>query len=107
MPKGTRAPTSALTQEISRVLSQRMVELGTTKMAVARATGISRTMVIDILSGKKHVTLDDLDKLCNYLCLDLEFLVRNAEIATAERELPQPFLEDFVRDSQKIHGIIR
>ncbi len=91
MPKGTHAPTSALTREISRVLSECLDSLGATKKGAARDTGISRTMIVDMLAGNKHWTIDYLDKMCAYLSLDLEKVIRDAEYATKGRELPQPF----------------
>lgn len=91
MPKGTHAPTSALSREISRVLSERLDSLGATKKGAARDTGISRTMIVDMLAGNKHWTIDYLDKMCAYLSLDLEKVIRDAENATKDRELPQPF----------------
>lgn len=91
MPKGTHAPTSALSREISRVLSESLDSLGATKKGAARDTGISRTMIVDMLSGKKHWTIDYLDKMCAYLSLDLEQVIRDAENSTKGRELPKPY----------------
>lgn len=91
MPKGTHAPTSALSREISRVLSESLDSLGATKKGAARDTGISRTMIVDMLSGKKHWTIDYLDKMCAYLSLDLEQVIRDAENSTKGRERPKPY----------------
>jgi hypothetical protein len=91
MPKGTHAPTSELSREISRVLSETLDSIGATKKGASRDTGISRTMIFDMLSGNKHWTIDYLDKMCAYLGLDLETVIKNAEKATEGRELPQPF----------------
>lgn len=91
MPKGTHAPTSELSREISRVLSERLDTIGATKKGAARDTGISRTMIVDMLAGNKHWTIDYLDKMCAYLSLDLETVIRDAEAKTVGRELPAPF----------------
>jgi hypothetical protein len=48
-------------------------------------------MIVDMLAGNKHWTIDYLDKMCAYLSLDLEKVIRDAENATKDRELPQPF----------------
>ena len=48
-------------------------------------------MIVDMLAGHKHWTIDYLDKMCAYLELNLEEVIRNAEKATDGRELPKPF----------------
>lgn len=91
MATGTKGDPSGLTQEIARLLTQRINDFGLSKMGVAKNVGISRPMLVKMLDGTKHWDIDQLDRVCSYLDLHIGDLLDRADRATAKRTRPSTF----------------
>ena len=85
MAGGKKAPPGALSHEMAAILRGKMGHDKITAQALADAVGMSRTQVSGVLSAKKHVDVEQLDRICFSLGLELEEVLAEADHAAADR----------------------
>lgn len=90
MPRGTRNPPGPLSREINAVIRSAIARrLGVKQGDVARAVGISASQFSSILTDQKHFDIDQLDKVCLELGLELHVVIYQASMATSSRHAEQ------------------
>ena len=85
MAGGKKAPPGTLSHEMAAILRGKMGHDKITAQAVADAVGMSRAQVSGVLNGKKHVDVEQLDRICFSLGLTLEKVLREADKAASDR----------------------
>lgn len=85
MPKGTNTAPGPLTEAIADIINARMGELRTNKSRVAAATGIPRTSLGHIIAGTAVYDVEQLDKVCQALGLEIEDVLKRGADRTQHR----------------------
>ena len=79
MAKGKNSEPGPLTEAIAEVIRAQVGVLRTNKSRVADATGIARTTLGGIIDGTTVYDLEQLDKVCMALGLEIEDVLAKAE----------------------------
>lgn len=75
---------SDVLMHVSGNLKKRRAELGISQTALAKASGISRRMIVAVEHGEANISLSSLDKLASALSVDFVELVRDPNRTTRE-----------------------
>ena len=87
MPTGAKPEVGAFTREVGALLRARIARLGLTQAETAEASGISSSQFSKMLKGTRNIDLDQLDKICYYLGLDMIDVIPEADRETEARFL--------------------
>lgn len=87
MPSGTKRAPEALALEISARLREHMARRKISKSALAGAVGISEPQVNKMINGRKDFDIEDLDRICWALGLDLREVINAADEASTSRHI--------------------
>lgn len=85
MAKGRNSEPGPITQAIADIINARMGYLRTNKARVAEATGIPRTTLGYIIDGTNVYDIEQLDKVCQALDVEIEDVLEAAAAKTAHR----------------------
>jgi DNA-binding Xre family transcriptional regulator len=85
MAKGKNSAPGPLTEAIAEVIRARIGVLRTNKSKVAEATGIARTTLGGIIDGTTVYDLEQLDKVCMALGVQIEDVIKDAEAIAAKK----------------------
>jgi len=72
-------------QEIAAQLRARKARITVTNAAIADAAGMSGPQVSKVFTGKKHVDVEQLDRICIFLGLNIADVIAKAEKLSARR----------------------
>ena len=87
MPRGKKPATAAFTKAIAETLRIQKTARRTTNEKIGDATGISPSQVSNYLNGRKAPDIEELDRLCTFLALDLiEDVIAPADLLTNARK---------------------
>lgn len=86
MPAGSKPPPGALTQEIAATLRALIARRGLKHGDVARAAVLKPQTFSAIINARKQVDLEQLDRICWALGLDVADVIKKAEKATNHRQ---------------------
>ena len=84
MAKGKNSAPGPLTDAIAEVIRARIGVLRTNKSRVAEATGIPRTTLGGIVDGTTVYDIEQLDKVCMALGVEIEDVLAKAEKIAAK-----------------------
>ena len=84
MPRKARPAVGPLTQSAAAILRGELASRQITRTFLADATGISTSQISDILLAHKHVSLDDLGRICGALNLSLVEFVAQAQMRSSD-----------------------
>jgi len=79
MAKGKNSAPGPLTKAIAEVIWLRISELRTNKSRVSEATGIARTTLGGIIDGTTVYDIEQLDRVCMALGVQIENVLADAE----------------------------
>ena len=85
MPARAKEAPGPLTQEVAAILRAELGRLGRSQDELARAVDISQSQLSKMLRAERHIDLDQLDRLCHALHLDLARVVHEASRLTEIR----------------------
>lgn len=85
MAKGTNTAPGPITAAIADIINERMGRLRTNKSRVAAATGIPRTTLGYIIDGTHVYDIEQLDKVCMALGVEIEDVLEKASKKTQSR----------------------
>jgi DNA-binding Xre family transcriptional regulator len=85
MAKGKNSDPGPLTEAIADIIRARMAILRTNKARVAEATGIPRTTLGYIIDGSRVYDIEQLDKVCQSLDIEIEDVLEGAANKSAHR----------------------
>lgn len=85
MAKGTNSAPGPLTLAIADIIHERMAELRTNKSKVAEASGVPRTTLGPMVDGTSVFDVEQLDKVCQALGIDIEDVQKKAADKTSHR----------------------
>ncbi|MEA9983698.1 helix-turn-helix transcriptional regulator [Subtercola sp. RTI3] len=78
MPRGRNRQTGELTTAVAAILSDAFLDLFITQTQFGVLTGISQSMVSLFFRGERSPDLDQLDRMCKALGLDVSLVVSQA-----------------------------
>lgn len=84
MAKGKNSAPGPLTKAIAEVVWARVSELRTNKSRLSEATGIPRTTLGGIVDGTTVYDIEQLDKVCMALGVQIEDVLEKAEAIAAK-----------------------
>lgn len=76
---------TALTREIAAIIRERQGRLEKTNADLATGVGIGESLMGLILKGEKQIDIEQLDRMCIYLGLDLVDVIQRADESTSAR----------------------
>jgi len=85
MAKGTNSAPGPLTAAIADIIYARMTELRTNKSRIAAASGIPRTTLAHMIDGTSVYDIEQLDKVCQALGIEIEDVQKKAAEKTQHR----------------------
>lgn len=85
MPAGKKSDPGPLSIEIAAIINAEMGRHRLTRTAVAKAAGISRAQLGQILAAKKHVDVEQLDAICWVVGRTLRDVAAEADLASSYR----------------------
>jgi DNA-binding Xre family transcriptional regulator len=98
MPAGAKTPPGPFSQELAAILRAQMARKQLWQAQVAVAAGMSQGQLSAVLNGKKHIDMEQLDRLCYVLGLKLVEVLREADEASkwrlTEAGQPTPLVSD-------------
>jgi len=81
MPSGTRRPPGPLSRAIANILSDALGDAGIGQTELGEVVGISQSQLSKLLRAERALTIDELDRLCTALALDLIDVITRADSA--------------------------
>lgn len=76
-----RGEPGPLTKRAAVILRMRLAELRWTQEHLASRSGVSQSHLSQILAGNRHIYIDQLDRMCEAMELDLSDVIGAAESA--------------------------
>lgn len=88
MTARARGETGRLTREVAAILRARLARLDWTQTELAARSGVSQSHLSQILKGRRHIYIDQLESICEALGLDVAEVIGDAwKIAEPRRGL--------------------
>lgn len=85
MPKAPKRAIGPLQAEIAADLRAHVARRQIIQSSLAEAANISQAQMSELLAGKKHMDIEQLDRICFAMDLKLRDVIERAEKATASR----------------------
>lgn len=85
MPGASKPATGDITQEIASTLRAQLARKNASKVALAKAIGISDSQMGKLLNGHKQFDVEQLDAICWALGLNLREVISEADEKTTLR----------------------
>ena len=85
MAAGSKPAPGPLSEAIAEILRGQQARKKTTAQAISKAVGMSPAQLSGVLNGQKHVDVEQLDRICFALSLDMEAVLREADEMSAGR----------------------
>lgn len=85
MAAGTKPPPGPLSEAIAEILRGQLARKKLTLTAIGAAVEMSRAQVSAVFNAVKHVDVEQLDRICYALSLDMEEVLREADQMAAGR----------------------
>lgn len=85
MAAGSKPTPGPLSEAIAEILRGQQARKKLTAAAIARAVGMSPAQISGVFNAQKHVDVEQLDRICFTLSLDMEEVLREADQIAAGR----------------------
>lgn len=85
MPTGKSQLPGPISTEVAEIISTAIADAGKSQAEVSRAASMSSAQLSRVLSGKKIFTLEEFDRVCMALGLDLVKVIGDADDASRAR----------------------
>lgn len=93
----------AITREIARVIKGRMSSYNVTQIEMAQIVGVDQSQLSKMIRGMRQITIDQLDRMCHMLDLDIVKVVQDAHEFVEERDwADEPWIYPFVLDGERV-----
>lgn len=87
MAAGTKPEPGALSEALAGILRAQIARKRLLQSEVAAAAGMSQAQLSGVLNAKKHIDIEQLDKLCWVIGLDFWKVVEEADKETVDRQV--------------------
>lgn len=87
MAKGTKPEPGMLTKEIAAQLRAQVARRQLTQTYVAEESGLSQSRLSELLNGRKQIDVEELDRICYAIGLNMATVLTDADEATSARYL--------------------
>jgi transcriptional regulator with XRE-family HTH domain len=87
MAAGTKPEPGVLSEALAGILRAQIARKRLLQSQVAEAAGMSQAQLSGVLNAKKHIDIEQLDKLCWVIGLDFWKVVEEADQETTDRQV--------------------